>query len=213
MTPNEARASVASRGTRLRSVEREARGARRRYARTMCLMVWVGTERALTPFLLSSRQEPHPVSAYHEIRHEPEDAPVRARFCTPHVAKYGSYEGCGCGFNTESLDVWGFDGPRDLSRSSARSRTKSARSTWPNKCRAIAFATPSSPPSPTARWRFTRVGPAPKPGAARGGGRAREPLLGRVRAPPRAGALPCHRSRTAVTIGIGLPQRYPTIVA
>lgn len=80
----------------------------------MCLVVRVGTARPLAPFRLANPQAPHPVSAYHEIAPEPEGAPVRARFSALHVAKYGSYEGCGCGFNTESLDVWGFDGPREL---------------------------------------------------------------------------------------------------
>jgi len=80
----------------------------------MCLMVWVGTTRALTPSLLASPQEPHPASAYHEVRPEPAGAPVRARFATPEVAKFGSHAGCGCGFNTTSLDVWGFEGPNDL---------------------------------------------------------------------------------------------------
>lgn len=77
-------------------------------------MVWVGTARAMSPFVLVSRQEPHPVSGYHEIRPEPYGAPVRARFVSPHVAKYGSHEGCGCGFNTESLDVGGFERSADV---------------------------------------------------------------------------------------------------
>ncbi len=84
-------------------------------------MVWVGTARAMSRFVLVSRQEPHPVSGYHEVRPEPEGVPVRARFVSPHVAKYGSHEGCGCGFNTESLDVGGFD----------RSSTCSARDLVP----------------------------------------------------------------------------------
>ncbi|MBL8719433.1 MAG: hypothetical protein JNL79_25825 [Myxococcales bacterium] len=75
----------------------------------MCLMVWLGSMRALPEHRLANPQVPDPRLGYHRVETVPDAAPVRARFTLPHVAYVGSHEGCGCGFNSGDLEWQGFE--------------------------------------------------------------------------------------------------------
>jgi hypothetical protein len=78
---------------------------------TTCLMVWVGT---LCPVLpVAKPAEPTAQEGYHYVEEVPADAPIRSRFTTPHVTYVGSYEGCGCGFNSGNLAWQGIDDVAD----------------------------------------------------------------------------------------------------
>lgn len=73
----------------------------------MCLMVWVGTATAVPAVAGPTR---HDVDAdYYCVEDVAADAPIRARFTSPHVTYVGSHEGCGCGFNSADLLFQGID--------------------------------------------------------------------------------------------------------
>ena len=78
----------------------------------MCLMVWIGTELGLTP--IAHPVEPDPVIGWCRIEEVAQDAPIRARFETPHVTFFGSHEGCGCGFNSGGIEWEGFETVQEL---------------------------------------------------------------------------------------------------
>jgi len=80
----------------------------------MCLFVWLGTEKPLEPFELASRQSPRPDSGYHEIVPVAPASPVHARFTVPYVVSFGSHEGCGCGYNSDTFLYDGFDSPTEV---------------------------------------------------------------------------------------------------
>ena len=68
-------------------------------------MLWMGTAQPLPE--RPRTKEPDATLGYACVEEVPPDAPVRARFTSPHVAYVGSHEGCGCGFESNGLD---FDG-------------------------------------------------------------------------------------------------------
>ena len=72
----------------------------------MCLMVWIGTERPVSPILCAV--DPHVATCYCAVREIAADEPARGRFTSPHVTYVGSHEGCGCGFNSSQLEGEGF---------------------------------------------------------------------------------------------------------
>ncbi|MFJ3221297.1 hypothetical protein ACIPLC_35940 [Kitasatospora sp. NPDC086801] len=72
----------------------------------MCLMVWIGTEQPVPPIPCAA--DPHLVTCYCEAHEVAADAPVRARFASPHVTYVGSHEGCGCGFDSSRFAGEGF---------------------------------------------------------------------------------------------------------
>lgn len=69
-------------------------------------MVWIGTEQPVPPVLRAD--EPDLVTDFYEVDEVAADAPVRARFTSPHVTYVGSHQGCGCGFNSAELEWKGF---------------------------------------------------------------------------------------------------------
>jgi hypothetical protein len=64
-------------------------------------MVWIGTSRALPS--APRRRDPDPETGYAFVEEVAGDAPVRARFASPHVTYVGSHEGCGCGYHSGGL--------------------------------------------------------------------------------------------------------------
>ena len=70
----------------------------------MCLMVWIGTVAAVMP-----SPEQRNEAALDCVENVPTDAPIRARFASPHVMYVGSHQGCGCGFNSAELAWQGFE--------------------------------------------------------------------------------------------------------
>lgn len=71
-------------------------------------MVWVAAERALPVVTLANPTQPDPVTGYSEIEPVPPDSPVLGRFTLPFVSMVGSHQGCGCGYNSEDLNLQGF---------------------------------------------------------------------------------------------------------
>ncbi len=72
----------------------------------MCLMLWIGTEQPVPPIPCAA--DPRLETCYCEVREIAADAPVRARFTSPHVTYVGSHQGCGCGFNSSRFEWEGF---------------------------------------------------------------------------------------------------------
>jgi hypothetical protein len=64
-------------------------------------MVWIGTQRPLAEF--RAEVEPDPETGYHRIERAKEGDPVLGRFTSPFVCRFGSHEGCGCGFNSGTM--------------------------------------------------------------------------------------------------------------
>ncbi|MFJ2810298.1 hypothetical protein [Kitasatospora sp. NPDC087271] len=77
----------------------------------MCLMVWIGTEQPVLPIPCTAG--PQLGTCYCGVREIAADAPVRARFTSPHVTYVGSHEGCGCGFNSSRFEWEGFTDTAD----------------------------------------------------------------------------------------------------
>jgi len=77
----------------------------------MCLMVWIGTASPVSP--VAKPTEPTADAGYHYVEEVAVDAPIRARFTTPHVTYVGSHEGCGCGYSSGDLSWQGIDNVAD----------------------------------------------------------------------------------------------------
>jgi hypothetical protein len=67
----------------------------------MCLAVWIGTARPVTP--LAPPRDANVRLGSFPIEAVPGDAPIRGRFASPCVTYVGAHEGCGCGFNSEIM--------------------------------------------------------------------------------------------------------------
>ena len=67
-------------------------------------MVWIGTTRQLDAV---SPHIPDPSAGYACVEPVALDAPVHAKFTSPHVAYVGAHEGCGCGYQSEYIAFQG----------------------------------------------------------------------------------------------------------
>lgn len=75
----------------------------------MCLFVWVGSARGLTPHRAPSGDAPDPLLGYHFVQPVLSGAPIARHLAARAIAYVGSHEGCGCGYNTDTYRFGGFE--------------------------------------------------------------------------------------------------------
>jgi hypothetical protein len=80
----------------------------------MCLFVWVGSARGLTPHRAPPGDAPDPLLGYYSVQPVLPDAPIARHFAARAISCVGSHEGCGCGYNADTSRFDGFESMEDV---------------------------------------------------------------------------------------------------
>lgn len=80
----------------------------------MCLFVWVGSARGLTPHRAPPGDAPDPLLGYACVESVLPGAPIARHFAARAISYVGSHEGCGCGYNADTARFDGFEWTDDV---------------------------------------------------------------------------------------------------